>query len=389
MPSVAFVTASLSARAGGLSITVPSTVNALVDRGVEVQVYGLKDKALELDSLPYRGVPVCAVSSWPTPGLRVAPALDRALREDRVDVVHLHGLWLYPSIATLRWRLRTKRPVVISAHGMLDAWALTNSAWKKQIAMTLFERQNLQGAACIHALNRRELAAVRAIGLQTPVAVIPNGVDLPDVGRTLDAPECLAGEQRRVLLSLSRMHPKKGLSETIAAWARLHAEKASVADDWVLVLAGWDDGGHVSKLRQEATDLGVGASVRFVGPVFGSEKQRLFARADAFILASFSEGQPMAVLEAWSYGVPVLMTNACNLAEGFEHGAAIEIPTDPVTMASILADALADPALMALGAAGRRLVECNFSWSTVANDLAAVYSWITGAGPRPSCVDLP
>jgi glycosyltransferase involved in cell wall biosynthesis len=386
--SVAFSAASLSSRAGGLAASLPATVNALSEAGVDVRVFGLADDALDLAALPYKHAPVHALASWPTPAIRFAPALDRALRSDPADVLHLQGLWLYPSIAALRWRRRTGRPVVVSAHGMLDPWALGNSAWKKRLALALFEYKNLEGAACIHALNHGELSAVRSIGLNVPVAVIPNGVYLPEANVTFEKPGCLAGEDRRVLLFLGRIHPKKGLSETLAAWALLLSAEPTLVRDWVLVLAGWDDGRHVPRLQQQAAELGLGQSVRFTGPVFGEEKDRLLARSDAFILASHSEGQPMAVLEAWSHGVPVFMTRACNLPEGFDEGAAVEIPTDPVAMASILAVALHNPSLQRLGVAGRELVARNFAWSSVARDLAAVYRWTAGLGPRPSCVEL-
>jgi poly(glycerol-phosphate) alpha-glucosyltransferase len=135
-----------------------------------------------------------------------------------------------------------------------------------------------------------------------------------------------------------------------------------------------------------STELGLDAAVQFTGPVFGSEKARLLHAADAFILASHSEGLPMAVLEAWSHGCPVLMTGACNLLEGFSAGAAIEITTDPAMMAPVIAASLADPNLPRLGVAGRRLVTERFSWDRVGRDFADVYSWLAGHGPRPDCV---
>lgn len=386
--TVTFLTASLSAHAGGIAASMPATVNALGRLGLDVRVLGIEDDALNPGSLPYEQATVSAVGSWPTPALRLAPALDMALSGHPTDILHLQGLWLYPSIATLRWRHRTRKPVVISPHGMLDPWALRNSAWKKRLALGLFERRNLEGAACIHALNQAEMSAVRALGLKKPVAVIPNGVDLPDGPHDPEPPVCLGGEERRVLLFLGRMHPKKGLSETVAAWAEVRRQHPSFDRDWVLVFAGWDDGGHVEILEQQVADLDLAGSVRFVGPVFGPEKSRLLARADAFILASHSEGQPMAVLEAWAHGVPVLMTRTCNLPEGFEANAAVEIPTDPGAMAPILAGALRDPALAQLGAAGRVLVAERFAWSGVAREFAAVYAWVAGRGPQPDCVEL-
>lgn len=387
-PSVAVVTAALGDRAGGLATTMHASVNAVTNHGVAAHVFGLDDTGLDLDSLPYGCADVRAVRAWPTPGLRVAPTLDHALAEVDADLLHLQGLWLYPSIAALRWRRSTGRPVMISPHGMLDAWALRNSAWKKRLALALFERRNLSGAACLHALAEGELKAFRALGLDGPVAVIPNGVDLPAQDPARERPSCLAGETRRVLLFLGRIHPKKGIAEALRAWSIVLEGAADLRRDWVFVIAGWDDGGHVEGLRRLSIELGVDALVRFTGPVFGAEKAALFQATDAFILPSHSEGLPMVILEAWSHGCPVLMTRACNLPGGFEAGAAVEIATDPSAMAAVLATRLADPDLPRLGAAGRALVAERFTWDRVGRDLVDVYAWLTGRGPRPDCVVL-
>jgi len=386
--SVSVVTASLGDRAGGLAATVPAGVNAVTRRGIEAHVFGLEEPGFAPASLPYEQATVHTVRAWQTPGLRLAPALDRALADVDANVLHLQGLWLYPSIATLRWRARTGRPVIISAHGMLDPWALHHSAWKKRLALALFERRNLSGAACLHALAEAELSAFRAMGLDAPVALIPNGVDLPALHSRLARPSCLEGDVRRVLLFLGRIHPKKGLAETLRAWAMVLQDAPVIRRDWVIVIAGWDDGGHIEGLRRLSTELGLDASVRFTGPVFGAEKAALFQAAAAFILPSYSEGLPMAVLEAWSHGCPVLMTQACNLPEGFAAGAAVEITTNPAVMASVIAKRLADPDLPRLGVVGRALVAERFSWDRVGRELADVYTWLAGRGPRPDCVKI-
>ena len=384
--SVAVVTASLGDCAGGLAATVPASVHAVTLCGIEAHVFGLEEPGLDPASLSYDCGTVHAVRAWPTPGLRFAPALDRAIAGVEVDVLHLQGLWLYPSIATRRWRARTGRPVMISPHGMLDDWALRSSAWKKRLALALFEKRNLQGAACIHALAEAELEAIRALGLNAPVAVIQNGVDLTPAYARHSRPPFLDGDERQIMLFLGRIHPKKGLAETLRAWAQVLNDTTLIRRDWVLVIAGWDDGGYAEGLQRLADELGLQDAVRFLGPVFGEQKSDLLHAASAFILASHSEGLPMAVLEAWAHECPVFMTPACNLPEGFVAGAAIEIPTEPLAMASILARSLADPELCRLGRAGRALVAEHFSWERVGHDLAAVYSWLAGRGPQPDCV---
>jgi poly(glycerol-phosphate) alpha-glucosyltransferase len=119
------------------------------------------------------------------------------------------------------------------------------------------------------------------------------------------------------------------------------------------------------------------ADVVFTGPVFGDEKDALLRSADAFILPSFSEGLPMSVLEAWSYGLPVVMTLECNLPEGFVSQAALEIRNPK--MGNEKWDGLraliemTDQERAAMGMRGRRLVEERFTWPKVVAQMTQVY----------------
>lgn len=120
--------------------------------------------------------------------------------------------------------------------------------------------------------------------------------------------------------------------------------------------------------------------------MYGAAKEALLERASAFVLASHSEGLPMAVLEAWAHGLPVFMTAACNLADGFAEGAAIEITPQPQGLAKTLAARLASDALPGMGERGRTLVRDRYSWSSIAAAYADVYRWLAGRSERPACV---
>jgi glycosyltransferase involved in cell wall biosynthesis len=114
--------------------------------------------------------------------------------------------------------------------------------------------------------------------------------------------------------------------------------------------------------------------VVFYGPAFGVEKEALFRRADAFVLPSFSEGLPMSVLEAWSYGLPVVMTPECNLPEGFASGAALEIRNSAGGFEGIRTlIGMTDQERAAMGMRGRKLVEEKFTWQKVASQLKEIY----------------
>jgi glycosyltransferase involved in cell wall biosynthesis len=179
---------------------------------------------------------------------------------------------------------------------------------------------------------------------------------------------------------------------TSAAWRTWSgpkdAQSIAAASDWILVVAGWDQGAHGCRLQGIAEEFGIAGSLRLVGPQFGDDKAATLACADAFVLPSLSEGLPVAVLEAWSYGLPVLMTEPCNRSEGFAAGAALSIATD---LAGITAGlrrlcALSDAERRGMGARCRALVRARFAWASVGEQMAAVYRWVLGGGSLPSCV---
>ena len=323
---------------------------------------------------------------------RYAPELSHRLASLMPDLVHTHGIWTYLSVTAVRWSRSnggvTPRPYVVSTHGMLDPWALHNSRWKKIIAGFAFERQHLKNAACIHAINQAEAAAVRAFGLRNPICIIPNGVELPAsnaVHRTQPWTGNIISD-RKVLLYLGRLHPKKGLSILLRGWKEAFKHE----QDWILVIAGWDQGGHRRELEQLTRELKIAGSVQFTGPVFGKARDTAYQNADAFVLPSLSEGQPLVVLEAWSHARPVLMTQECNLPEGFENGAAIRMSATVEGVAGALGKLFASEksALEEMGCRGRDLVICNFSWSQIASQMFAVYKWLLGHSAPPECVQF-
>ena len=99
----------------------------------------------------------------------------------------------------------------------------------------------------------------------------------------------------------------------------------------------------------------------------------------------------MVVLEAWSHAKPVLMTPECNLPEGFEAGAAQRIEPEEESIVEGLTDFLAmdDAEREGMGARGRMLAARRFSWPAIAAEMAGVYRWVAGRGPKPDCVTEP
>lgn len=385
--SLGVVLGSASRRAGGLFTSVRRLTQSVTEQGASARVHALRDADSAEDAVVWGNLPLDLFAVAGPAQLGYSPGLARSLAASGHDILHQHGIWQGFSASVRGWGRRTGRPVVISPRGMLDPWALANSAWKKRVAGFLYENGNLRHAACLHALNESERLSMRRLGLRNPIMVLPNGIDPPPARTAAPAPwSDMLPDGARTLLFVGRIHPKKGINLLLQAMA----SDAPGADDWHLVVVGWDQAGHAAELKALAQTMPVASRVHFLGPLYGDAKWNALHHADAFALPSHSEGLPMSVLEAWAAGLPVLMTRACNLPEGPAAGAAIEVETSVAALRDGLARliALADNERRAMGEAGRHLVASRFTWDGIGAQMCATYRWLLSGGAAPSWVDV-
>lgn len=302
------------------------------DGRVDIRVFALADVHTAADSRSWGPVQMKALPQRGPRAFGYAPDLLRTLLDADLDLLHLHGIWMYPSAAGAAWAARSGRPYVISPHGMLEPWITSRGRCKKAVARAAYERRSWRAAALFHALTEAEAGDIRAtltsLGAAARVVTVPNGVAVLGK-RAVPRPD------PPTVLFLGRIHPKKNLDALLEAW---HAQ--GCGRHAALAIAGWGDPIDVEALVGRIAAAG-DPSVRFVGPAYGEAKAELLGAAHFLVLPSFSEGLPMTVLEAWAAGTPSLMTAACNLPEGFAAGAALEIGPDAAAMGPVLASALA------------------------------------------------
>jgi len=395
------LTQAVSTSGGGISEVLRALSSAQKDAGDFPKVLSIEDDGEAIEPWPQGSPEFLAACHFP--GMILMPDLDERLDQINPQVLHTHGIWTYLSIGVPRWSRKNHKPYIVSPHGMLDAWALDNSKIKKKVAAALYERRHLRGAACLHALCQSEAKSIREFGLKNPIATIPNGIEIPE-GRDLSSRYLV---KKKIMLFLGRLHPKKGLENALRAWAasRSEASPDSKPSNWQFVIAGWDQGDHEVRLKQLCEELELsfadvpakqflsleassgqlsGFSVVFVGPVFGELKAQLLERANVFILPSFSEGLPMSILEAWAYELPVVMTDYCNLPEGFNADAAIHIDTEVEGMSAGMIKMIecSDAELKGMGINGLNLVKEKFTWPTIAAQMGELYQWVRKRCPQ-------
>ncbi|HUO31445.1 MAG TPA: glycosyltransferase [Bryobacteraceae bacterium] len=332
------------------------------------------------DGIPGSVEKVAASGPRPAADMRLRPALDAAIQAS--DVVHVHGLWLPHSVMTRLVAAKFQKPLVSSVHGMLEAWELKNKWLKKAIYAQLFERRSLARSHCLRALSAQEAADYRRFGLKCPIAVVPNGIsqlERTDPGMFLRRFPHMA--DKSIVLFLSRMHFKKGILNLLQAWPAV----LQSCPQSHLAIAGPDCQGTQRRAKEIIGRHNLHASVTFCGTLNGETKLAALSAARLFCLPSYSEGQSVAVLEALSIGLPVVITAACNVDGVSAAGAGVVTSNDPAKLAASLIDCLsASPSeRQAMGNAGRALARTRFDWSVIGRRMHAVYSWMLG-GPRPA-----
>lgn len=361
--------------------------------GIAAHLLAVRDVFSQKDAAAFAPTGVETFRSRGPQRLYWSPALKRAAMDAAKGshLVSCHGLWSYPAWVAARSASRAGIPMVIHPEGMLEPHALAISAGRKKLAKWLFQDRAIRDAACLRAISAGEARNFRVYGYKGPIALVANGLDfdafteLPSRDRLAELHPQVAG--RRVLLFLSRVHPKKGLVPLLAAWKRMKSIRK--AGDWLLVIAGPDENGHEAELRRIVADAKMEQDVHFSGPLYGDEKLMAYAGADAFVLPSYSETLGLVVMEAAACGLPVVLTRECNFPEIVRAGGALDARPEAKSLARALETIISmpDAERQLMGTRGQSLIRTQYTWTRAGQRMAEVCQWLAGGGDPPRWVD--
>ena len=387
-----FVVGGLYSLSNGVAWVMRDLAAALGRAGSPVGVYGAdcygrgEASVGQVFDPPTRWV--TAKGLW-LGGLSWSPGIKTALARDipHADIIHNHSLWMLPNAYSSSIAHQHGKPVLISSHGTLEPWAWRHSGWKKKLVGRWFQYRDLERAACIHVFNHTEIEGVRTAGFRNPIAVIPNGVHLPDFEEQVSSELFLntfpETRGKRLALFMARVHEKKGLGHLLPAFGQLAAKYP----DWHVVIAG-PDAGDMTRSRAMVDQFAIRDRVTFTGALQGELKASARAAAQAFLQPSFSEGFSMSIIEALACRLPVLLTPGCNFPEAVTAGAAISVDPTVEDCTRGLHELLSQTPteLRAMGERGRRLIESRYQWDTVAQDTMRLYRWLISGGSAPEFV---
>lgn len=378
--NILILTYSVTRTAGGVFDAVRDLFVNSAFKKHQLKIFSFVDENVDKDRPSWKGIPMKLFKPFP---MLFSPKIRSALLKESPDIFHMEALWRYPQLLMVTWKKCKKAPIVCTPHGMLDPYIINNQGMVKRFISNTFFQKSLEAVDCYHALCKKELEDIRAYGLKQPVAIIPNGINLPDPDLKFEKID-----QKKHLLYLGRLHKKKGVDLLLKALAAINNERNGLLEGWQIDLVGWDHEGCKAELEKIVADNHLDNMVVFHGGLFGEDKQRMYANADGYILPSHGEGLPMTVLEAWAWKIPVIMTPECHLPEGYSANAAIEINDNVESVCDGLKTFLgmSDKERQSMGMCGYDLVRADFTWDVSAQKMIQVYEWLLGNRIKPDFV---
>ncbi|HUQ71314.1 MAG TPA: glycosyltransferase, partial [Planctomycetaceae bacterium] len=347
--SISALAEGMVARGHNVTVFAP---NGNVDQDLdvptdrEVCVDGVRVRYFRREELLQRYLPSVrylsqSIGYMYTPDL--LPVLRPMLRT--IDIVHTQMPFVYPTQAAARLAIARRTPLFYSQRGVFDPSRLRFRGLKKSIYIRLIERPIMRRATGLIALTPEEVTSFQALGVSTPIHLVPNGIDVDRFRRSTAAGNLAAfgiTESHNVILFMARLHELKGPDVAIEAFIRI----AQRHPDAVFVLAGNDEQDLLPGLRRRIAEGDL--TGRFIAPgiVTGEQKLDLLARADLFVLPSVGEGLSMAILEALASGTPAIISRQCNLPIVAEAGAGAVVERTPAAFADALSRFLGDRSML-------------------------------------------
>lgn len=394
MKVLTFIT-SISMNAGGPSRSVPMLVKGLAEEGMDITLMTFQTEDMNTHALDgtTAKLKILGVSSS-------FKDIEDYIISEKFDLIQMQSMWAPAYHKVAKIARSHNIPYIITPRGMLEPWSLSQSKWKKKLALWLYQMNDLKKAACIFTTAEMEAQHVRDLGVNVPVSVIPNGIETAGYAcRT-----SMEGVKKQILF-LSRVHVKKGIEILIDAFKKVREEELETLEvrSWSVVIVGNGEPEYIESLKKKVENLGMQDCVEILPPVFGDAKTELYQESSIFCLPSYSENFGMVIAEAMSCGVPAITTNGtpwqllngdCStmgasldlLGENKRTGWCIDLSVDNLSNALKEAMSMSAEDLYEMGQRGSKLVNENFNYRSVAKKTKTLYEWIINGGEKTNFV---
>ena len=308
--------------------------------------------------------------------LPMAIELKKNLRD--FDLVHIHGLYRFPTTLAAFLSRKYNIPYIIEPHGSLDPFIYRQSAVSvlvKRVYEKMFDIPNLNAASAIHFSSVEERERAGFLDLKAPASVVPNGIDwsrfehLPPRGRIR---KHLGLKDQHIILFLGRINFKKGLDLLVQAFSNIN----EITENAVLVIAGPDNDGYTKFVRKWVNEQGLSTKVYWLGMLYEREVLEAYVDADVFVLPSYTENFGIAVVEAMACGLPVVISDQVNIWNDVQHSEAGRVVgLEHNEISNAIVDILENKELATrMGRAGRELAKTRYDYSLIIEKVTKMYA---------------
>lgn len=370
---ICIFTTSINKKGGGPARSVPILSKGLSLVGVDTTLF--TGRSEEMNTHMLEGTDVCVKIVSQNISTK---ELEEEILKGNYDLIHAQNLWmpLYHKMAKIARKHGI--PYIMTPRGCLEPWCMKKKRIKKIVAFHLYQKRDLQQAACILATAKMEADNIRALGITAPIAIIPNGIDVSEYKCRM--PDFKPKVKKQILF-LSRIHEKKGIEHLINVWEQLYKQYP----EWNVVIAGNGEEAYIQQLKAMIISKGLQNCVEIIPPVFGEDKHKLYCESSLFVLPTYSENFGMVIAEAMSCGVPVVTTNGTPWQELNDEKIGWCVDLSEENIENAIRDALSLPAeeLFAMGQKGSKHINNNYLYTSVAKKNLELYKWILEGGDMP------
>jgi glycosyltransferase involved in cell wall biosynthesis len=260
-----------------------------------------------------------------SPGLSLW--LARHLRS--YQVVHIQGLWTYPTLVAAGLCRALRIPYIISPRGALNHWAMGEKSLKKRLYFGALERNTIRGASLIHYTTEVERKEATQYAGATPAIVVPNAVDT----KRFQAIAPHAENRIPVLLIAGRIHKVKGFDFLVPALA--HLDRRGI--EYELWIAGANEGNYLQTIKKMVVANRCVGRIRFLGNLSDQNYVDAVQRSDLLVMPSYQESFGIVAAEAMAAGKPVVVSNEVAISSLVRNtGAGMVVQLDPVEIADAI-----------------------------------------------------
>lgn len=367
---ILFFISSLSLKSGGPSRSVPMMAKGLAGVGVEVTL--MTNYSDDMNTHALEG---STVNLYNLKEKFPKDEIETYIVKEGIDIVQLQSLWSLDYHKLAQICRKHHIPYLITPRGMLEPWSLQQKAIKKKLAMLLYQKNDLNKAACIYTTAEMEAKNVHELGVKAPCSIIPNGIET-------DGYPCRSNPNvvKKQILFLSRIHIKKGIELLIDAWRIL----VNDYPEWNIKIVGNGEEEYINQLKTKIARSGLERYIEIIPPVFGKEKVALYQSSALFVLPSYSENFGMVIAEAMSCGVPVITSEYTPWHFLNEEKAGWCIKLNLENLVMTLRESLNKTfdELYQMGQNGARLVRSRYDYRSVAQQTTQLYKWLLHGGEK-------